>query len=91
MATRARKVTAQIRITAADQATSDAIRIVLEELLPGVRLQRGRVGSNPKYSADPKVLAYGDLELRIPGEVLERVRGEGFGFERRPARRRRTG
>jgi hypothetical protein len=87
MATRARKATAKIRISAPDQVTSDAIRVVLEALLPGVRLQRGRIGSNPKYADRPEVLAYGELELRIPGEVLDQVRADGFAFARRAPRR----
>lgn len=56
-----RRITVQVRITADTQEESDLARAFLEDALPGLGLQKGRAGGNPKYAENPKVLAYGQL------------------------------
>lgn len=69
----------KVRITADNQEESDRVRAWLERRLPELKLSRGRVGGNPKYADDPKVLAYGELEVqRLPQLASE---------QKKPARR----
>lgn len=58
----------KIRTTSDSQHASDAARAYLERLLPGLKLAKGRKGNNPRYDDDPKVLAYGELEIPGTGE-----------------------
>lgn len=61
------EVLCKIRITADSQDASDAARTFLEGCISTLKLQKGRVGRNPKYAADPKVLAYGEFTfLMVP-------------------------